>query len=499
MHDYQREDSEFFKRTPFALGIIGLGLGKTVTTATTIADLLEDWDHVGKVLVIGPIPIVMNSWHDEVREWSHLAHLAPDMITLRESDDDPRIKAAGKRAKMAGESPGKAETAMRQKIRHELAASSKSIHMINFEGLEWLIEYWGPRWPYRTVVVDESSMLKDHTSNRFKRLASIRRDCAGAITRLILLTGTPASESYMGLFSQVYLLDLGERFGSSITNFQRRYFYQDRYSQKWKLRPGAEEEILAKIADLVTIRESKGHEAHVIRRFVNLSDDELNLYKRMQKDFIVQLPEGHIVEAKNAAALSQKLTQLSSGVLYETAIEMDPDADDPEEADRIKVTRVHKIHDHKIAELKSILEELDGQSVLVAYQHKSSKDRILKAFPKAVLWHKSGRDKPAWNAGKIKMMLMHPKSGGHGNNLQKGGHIVVFFDIPWSREQFSQLVGRLARQGQECEVSVILIVAKGTIDETMARAQREKEMNEEKLYEILKRLIDGIRRKRRSS
>ena len=497
MHAYQIEDYEFFKRTPFSIGIIGLGLGKSVIGATLLRDLIYEWEHDGLILIVGPIPIITNSWHDEVRQWRHLVHLGPDMITLREDDDDPRIKQAGKAARMRGEPEGAAMTKMRQQIRHELARSNKSIHMINFEGLEWLIDFWGPRWPYRTVIVDESSLLKDYKSNRFKRLAMVR-NTPGMITRMHLLTGTPASESYMGLFAQIYLLDLGDRFGSEVTTFQRRYFYQDRWSQKWKIRPGAEEEILTKIADITTIRDAKDYrhveDPIVSLRYVHLTDEEMNIYKRMQKEFIVQLPEGSIVEAKNAAALTQKLSQLASGVLYETTIELDMEADDPEDADRIEVKKVHKIHDHKIAEMKEIVKELDGLNVLVAYQHRSSLERLQKAFPKATKWHKSGRDKEAWNAGKINMMLMHPRSGGHGNNLQKGGHVVIFFDIPWSREQFVQLLGRLARQGQTEVVRVIQLVSKGTIDETIARAQRDKRMHEEELYAILQRLIAAARR-----
>lgn len=787
MHAYQIEDYEFFKRTPFSIGIIGLGLGKSVIGATLLRDLIYEWEHDGLILIVGPIPIITNSWHDEVRQWRHLVHLGPDMITLREDDDDPRIKQAGKAARMRGEPEGAAMTKIRQQIRHELARSNKSIHMINFEGLEWLIDFWGPRWPYRTVIVDECfvgstpiscegsvkridevkpgelvltpygalpvkavmrkpiisqlvrvefsdsavtctddhefftncgwvkakdlagkvvygesdfarvevqalrkefldpqtnadvlrkklcsavslggpcdsqghdgevhpsrqcfdgwshsleqrcamgrgcqgeiaqdsdpwrtqenpwrerdgydccgdtashrfedgvgtqlcssnrswvgrlseplqtglcvafgevvlgggreqsqqstktaagrtedgisggarvdrvsrvecegeeyvydlqvdgspcyfaggvlvhncSMLKDHKSNRFKRLAMVR-NTPGMITRMHLLTGTPASESYMGLFAQIYLLDLGDRFGSEVTTFQRRYFYQDRWSQKWKIRPGAEEEILTKIADITTIRDAKDYrhveDPIISLRYVHLTDEEMNIYKRMQKEFIVQLPEGSIVEAKNAAALTQKLSQLASGVLYETTIELDMEADDPEDADRIEVKKVHKIHDHKITEMKEIVKELDGLNVLVAYQHRSSLERLQKAFPKAIKWHKSGRDKEAWNAGKINMMLMHPRSGGHGNNLQKGGHVVIFFDIPWSREQFVQLLGRLARQGQTEVVRVIQLVSKGTIDETIARAQRDKRMHEEELYAILQRLIAAARR-----
>lgn len=493
MHDFQVEDVAFFKANPFSFGLIGMGLGKTVTGGTLVRDLLDDWTHEGKVLIVGPIPIVVTSWPDEFRSWQHLAHLT--WTVLREDDDDPRLKEARRSARKAGQNESAAETAERRKMRHQLAMSTPDIHLINFEGLEWLVEFHGRRWPYRTVIIDESSCLKSHTSNRFKALAKVRQT-PGLITRMHMFTGTPASESYEALWAPTYLLDLGQRFSRHITHFREEFFTQNRYTLKWKLRPGADEQILAKLADIATIRRREDYfnvtEAAIVMRKVVLSGRERELYDRMLKESLVQV-EDRIVEAETAAALTQKLSQMASGVLYETGIEepegYDPDSDD----DLVKVTRVHHIHDHKVDMLKTIVDELQGENLLVSYQHRSSLDRLLKAFPKATKWDKTGKSKAPWNAGKIPMLLMHPRSGAHGNNLQKGGHFIVFFDIPWSREQFVQLIGRLDRQGQEHPVTVICLVADDTIDETIAKSQAEKKFNEEELFRILKRLV-GKRR-----
>lgn len=534
MHDYQVEDVAFMKRTPFSFGLIGLGLGKSVTGGTVIADLLQNWTHEGKVLIIGPIPIVMTSWPDEFRTWRHLASLS--WTVLREDDADPRIKQAAaldradatakaarakavealrkeRQAALAAaanpsqrkkvqarfsamqealeEKHSSHEVRERRKIRHQLAMSAPDIHLISVEGLEWLVEFHGRRWPYRTVIFDECSLVKSHTSGRFKALAKVRQT-PGLITRMHLFTGTPASESYEALWAPTYLLDLGERFGKDITHFRETYFTQNRYTLKYKLRPGAEEEILAKLADISTIRRREDYfdtqEAMIVMRRVHMDAREQAMYDSMLKSSIVAVGD-RIVEAETAAALTQKLSQMASGVLYDTDIEepegYDPDSDD----DLVRVTRVHHIHDHKIEMLKVIVDELAGENLLVSYQHRSSLDRLTKAFPKAVKWDKTGKSKAPWNAGKIPMMLMHPRSGAHGNNLQKGGHYVVFFDIPWSREQFIQLIGRLDRQGQEHPVTVICLVAHGTIDETIAKAQADKKFNEEELFRILKRLI----------
>lgn len=495
MHAFQHEDVQFMKDHPFCFVLLDLGLGKTVTAGTVAVDLLRELPPSDdKILIVGPIPLVVTSWPDEFRQWRHLAPF--DFTVIREDDKDPRLSAARKRARAAGENESKAETDERRRIREELATAKTSIHLINIEGIEWLAEFYGRKWPYRTVIVDEAGLLKSHQSGRWNTLKRLRIS-DGYIKRMYLLTATPASESYEAFFPLTFLLDRGDRFGQYITHFRQRYFTQNPYSRKWSLRPGAEEEILAKIADIATVRKRADHfsvqEALVVQRRVILDADQMNLYEGLASEFIITLPDGKEIEAQNAAALSQKLSQLASGVLYSTDIVPDPDADPDDEDARIKVKSVHHIHDHKIEMLRQIVEELEGKNVLVAYQHKSSLDRILKAFPQAKKWDKTGKLKAPWNAGKIPMMVMHPRSGGHGNNLQKGGHHIVFFDIPWSRDQFVQLIGRLDRQGQQHPVTVLLLVAAGTIDERIARAQVTKKMNEEEMFRILKSLIRKYR------
>lgn len=492
MHVYQNEDVVFFKENPFSLGWIDIGMGKTVTAGTLIRDLLQNWDHDGKVLVVGPIPIVCSSWPDEFASWSHLAGLT--YTVLREDDDDPRIKEAGRAARKAGANVSQAQTAMRVQIRQELARSAPDIHLISFEGLDWLVDFWKRKWPYRTVIVDEATLLKSHSSNRFNSLAMVRRE--GLITRMHLLTGSLGAEGYQELWAPTYLLDLGERFGKCITHFREQYFTQNPHTRKWKLRPNGEEEILAKLADIATIRKRKDYfdvkDAAVVQRKVRLTGRERELYDAMLANSLVDL-DGKVIEAETAAALTQKLSQMASGVLYETEL-IEPEGYDPDSDELVKVKHVHHIHDQKIEMLKEIVAELDGENLLVSYQHRSSLDRLQKAFPKAIKWDKTGKSKEPWNAGKIPMLLMHPKSGGHGNNLQRGGHYIVFFDIPWSRDQFVQLIGRLDRQGQTHPVTVILLVAHKTIDEEIAKSQSEKKFNEEELVKILQRLIRARRR-----
>ena len=180
-----------------------------------------------------------------------------------------------------------------------------------------------------------------------------------------------------------------------------------------------------------------------------------------------------------------------SGVLYETYMDQDLETEDFK-----KVKKVHRIHDQKIDELREIVEEAPGQPILVAYHWKSSLTRLQKAFPKAVVMDREGKCVKAWNQGKIPMLLMHPQSGGHGLNLQHGGHIMVIFDLFYSLELFLQLVGRLARQGQKHPVLVYMLTAVNTIDETVAAALKSKEDAQDNLFKILRRLIKKLRRER---
>jgi SNF2 family DNA or RNA helicase len=492
MHGYQNDDVAFFKATPGSFGLIGIGMGKTVTAGTLLYDLIvEGCDD--QILVLGPIPVIASSWPDEFARWRHLAALS--YAVLREDDADPRIKAAERAARRAGTSISEAATAVRHQIREELARSNAQIHFANFEALDWLGAFWGAKWPYRIVVIDEASLLKSHKSARWKMLKRYVIS-PGYITRMHLLTGTPASEGLESFFALTFLVDRGKRFGKHVTHFQKAYFNSSKYTFKLTPQADATERITAKIADITTVRQRKDYfdvaEPLVVQRRVLMTAAETQMYERMRDDYIVQLPDGGAeIEAETAAALSQKLAQMASGVLYETALR-EPEGYDPDDDDRpdlVKVRTVHHVHDHKIKMLSQIIDELNGKPLIVAYQHRSTLDRLVKAFPRGVKWDKAGKSKAPWNAGKIPVMFMHPKSGGHGNNLQQGGSNIVFFDIPWSRDQFQQLIGRVDRQGQRDEVTVFLLVAAGTIDETIAKAQQEKRDVEEAVFKVLKRMI----------
>lgn len=506
MHGYQiNEAVPFLKANPFSALFVDLGLGKSIISLTVIVDILSEFITDDPVLVIGPMRVATQTWPNEIREWLHTAHLNHSLIHI--SDDHPEVLTAAREARSWARVEGKgqgdvstagnaAAMACKERLRVAATRSPASLHIIPINWVEWLVEYWGPRWPYRTVFIDESSMMKDHKTNRFKALAKVRNH-PGLITRIHLLTATPAAETYLHLFAQIFLLDGGERFGTFITKFQDRYFTQNRYTRKWTLRPGAEEEILAKIADVTMVMKAEKYlpdlqKPQIMRRPIKLGEAEMALYRKMETDFVVTLPDGSEVEAETAAALSAKLLQMASGVLYETYLDEDIETEDFK-----KVKKVHRIHDQKIEELHQLVEEAQGSPIMVSYHWKSTLDRLKKAFPKATVMDREGKCVKPWNAGKIPMLLLHPKSGGHGLNLQKGpGHILVIFDLFHSLELFLQLVGRLARQGQKRKVLVYIFTAVETLDEVAAAALKDKEDAQDKMFAILRKMIRKLRKRR---
>jgi SNF2 family DNA or RNA helicase len=507
LHHYQSVTAyEFLLAKPFCALFQDMGLGKTVTTATVVADLLAlfAYEHV---LIIAPLKVALETWPTELRQWMHLAPFNFSVIHAR--DDDPYVQGAVAQARIKArdiarefELPTdeaqkfvqyqsqKAQTAAKHEIRTRAAHSRATIHIISRDWIPWLVNLHGKQWPYRCVIVDESSGFKDHKSDRFKALAKVRR-LPGAITRLHELTAKPAAEGYEYLFAQMYLLDLGERLGKNITRYRERYFTYNRWTRKWKLRPGADEEILQKISDLCLVMSRKDHlkdlyDPVIVERKVVLDAEQMALYQQMQKEFLVTLRDGSVVEAETAVALSAKLLQMASGVLYDTQRLLDWDT-----GDLSKVRKVHHLHDHKLDELREIVDESQGEPLLVAYHFKSSIARLRKAFPQATLMDKDGRCIKSWNAKKLPILFVHPQSSGNGLNLQQGGHHLIFFDIPWSYDLFSQMIGRLDRQGQTFPVVVQLLLAAGTYDEHVRQALIEKENTEQHLLHRLKMIAAG--------
>lgn len=499
---YQSEIAlPFLKDNPFSALFVDMGLGKTATTLTLISDLLDKFEFE-KALIIGPLRVVNTTWPDEIMKWEHVAHLT--WYHIRDDFVQEIVRKAGAdvRAPIVEQARREAESrgidldlepsavravvnefvklrnneirrarvlAARKAIRKADKENPATIHLIHREQVEFLVDAWGKDWPYDVVIIDESSGFKDHKTRRFKALKRVRP----LIKRMHQLTATPATEGYMGLFAQMYLLDQGERLGLNITSYRDRYFTRGYDGFSWNLRPGGADDIAAKISDICLTLKKEDYLPEMSEpvfnpRYVDLTPEEMKLYKKFQKEFVLELPGGAEIEAETAANLSGKLMQLASGCVY----------------DDEKV--VHEFHNHKIEELRNIVDEVGGKPLLVAYWFQSSLNRLKRAFPSAVVMDSDGKAVAPWNRGEIPMLLMHPQGAGHGLNLQKGGHHLVFFDIPWSLELYIQTVGRLDRQGQEELVILHHIIARDTIEEYVVKCLKEKRVVQDELFRMLK-------------
>lgn len=411
--------------------------------------MLNTFEVIENVLVIAPLSVAEKTWSDEIEKWDHLNHLTFSKVL---GSRQQRMAALAKKA---------------------------DVYLINRENVEWLVDHYRKDWPFQTVIIDESSSFKSPSAKRFKALRKVRP----MIERLVELTGTPSPNNLMDLWSQIYLLDQGERLGKTITSFRNHYFtpasQNGHIVYSWALLPGAEEAIYKKISDICVSMKAKDYlklpprTNNVIE--VELSSTDWKKYKELERHYVLELDESDVV-ASNAATLSNKLLQMANGCIYD-----EDGAPQP-------------IHDKKLDALERIIEEAQGQPVLVFYQYKHDLARIQERFKQAKVLDVSAGDIKKWNEGKIPVLLAHPQSAGHGLNLQAGGHIIVWFGLTWSLEFYQQANARLDRQGQQNPVIVHHLVAKGTIDEDVMKALETKEVGQEALMAAVKARINEYRR-----
>jgi SNF2 family DNA or RNA helicase len=349
------------------------------------------------------------------------------------------------------------------------------IHIINRENIQWLIEDSGVPWQWDMVVVDELSSFKNHQTKRFRSLMKVRPK----VKRIVGLTGTPSSNGLMDLWAEFRLLDMGQRLGRFIGQYRTDYFLPDKRNGQvifsYKPLPNAEEQIYQKIADITISMKSTDHltmpELITTEYPVRLSDKESERYDELKQELVLQLAGGEITAA-NAAALSNKLCQMSNGAVY---------GDNGE---------VHHIHDRKLDAIEDLIEAANGKPVLVAYWFKHDLERLVERLRKLhIPFSKmdTADSIERWNRGELPVVLIHPASAGHGLNLQAGGNTIIWFGLTWSLELYQQTNARLWRQGQAAETVVIHhIIAKGTIDERIMKTLSDKDKTQTALIEAVK-------------
>lgn len=418
-------------------------------------ELLDDFA-VDKVLVIAPLRVAQDTWSRESEKWDHLSGLTVSRVL---------------------------GTAAQRKAALDLRAD---VYVINRENVQWLVEYLGTRWPFDMVVIDELSSFKSSGSKRWrclKRVIKLSHYVVG-------LTGTPAPNGYIDLWPEIFLLDSGERLGQTLGAFRARYFnpgaHKGHIVYEWKLKPGAKDRIDAALSDLCLSMSKEDWLTLPPVLFnnviVRMNDEERKTYDHLRDTQVLPLLAGELSDMRDfdsavagttAATLSGKLLQLANGAAYD-----DHGA-------------VFHVHDRKLDALEDIRAEAQGQTLLVFYSYKHDLDRIMERFPDAVKMEGSDTI-DRWNRGEIPMLLCHPASCAYGINLQEGGHIAVWFGLPWSLELWEQANCRLHRLGQGESVIVHRIICESTLDERVMAALERKDVTQRSLLDALKEYVKEV-------
>ena len=429
------------------------GLGKTSTTLAMISLLLEQ-KQIKRVLVVAPLRVAKNVWTSEAAKWEDFNRLK--VCDLTEKDDTTRdallkrgydIYTINPESLYKVLNPGKVTTALHGAVEN--------------------------KWGFDMLVIDESTRFADPSTQRFKYLKPLLK----YFKRRVILTGTPAPNGLEGLFGQVYILDFGAALGEYITHFRQMYMSpHPRVAYAYLMNPGAAEHIYKRVGDVLLRMRAKDHlempELIFNQIYVDLPKEAMDQYKILERDFILAL-KTEKVKALSAASLGIKLRQMSNGFLYSQ--------ETPGKA--------HVIHDAKLDALEDLVESMQGRPLLVMYEFIEDARRIAEKFPKAVMIsgakdiNKIIQD---FNAGKISMLVGHPRSAGHGLNLQGACSDICWFGVTWDLELWLQAIARVWRQGQEEDfVKVHVIMSRGTNDHIVIQGLTDKDAEQGNLDQAL--------------
>jgi len=423
LHQYQQDLIAQAKQIPNVGLFLPPGLGKTITTLTIIVEQMQ-----GKTLIIAPKRVAETVWDVEVSKWEHLKKLRVSKIL---GTPTQRLQAIKKEA---------------------------DIYLVNLENVAWLLEQ-EPH--FNNLVIDESSRFKDSSTKRFKALKKHLK----SFQRRIILTGTPTPQGLADLWAQVGILDLGTRLETSLTKFRDKYMLPDQMNRhtrvvyNWKMKHGADETITNKISDICFSLKAEDYlqlpSCTSLYHKIEIDKNVRTKYDQLRKDMVANIGKERIT-APTAASLAGKLLQFTSGAIY---------GEDGQTQD---------VHSAKVERLESIMEE-SSSPTLVFYHFKHSLNRLRLQFPQAVVLDDDNIE--AWRNGKIRMLLAHPQSGGIGINLQCNvGDTAqtVWFDLPWSSENYIQANARIYRQGQEKPVIIHHLVLSNSIDEHVIKVLEGK-------------------------
>ena len=449
LHKYQLRLVDFIKKNKKSMLIVEMGLGKTATTLTALNDLFSE-GLIKRCLIVAPLTVAKNVWSSELKLWEHIDNININVL-------------AGK-------------TKKNKNI--ELITSKCNTFVINFDVLDFIHDsiQTGQIEPFDCVIIDESSMIKDPRTLRFNYIKRITESAE----YIVCLTGTPMSSGIKNLWGQIFVLDRGLRLGNKYDSFVNDYHTKSDYNKHViKEKSGSIEIVSDKIKDITISMQAKDYlelpEKIIIDKYIDLDVKSRKVYDKLERDLVIELMEATIV-TPNILALANKLMQLCNGFMYTE--------------DR----SVINFNSNKLDIIDEILETNENDNILLFYNYIADFDRIKNRFPYA----RSIKDNgviDSWNNNEIRLLLAHPKSAGHGLNLQRGGNNIIWLSLTYSLENYLQANARLHRQGQSKPVNVIRLLTNDTIENKVKSKLDNKDRDQKDLITFLKQsynLLDNI-------
>lgn len=441
LHDYQRRAVQHLYAHPRSGLFMIPGAGKTATTLSALTEV-----HL-PALVIAPKKVIEEVWPVEIAKWR------PDLTYSLARGDAPTRKSRLK--------------------------EDTDIHLVTWDTFGGDLDLRKkPR--YKTVILDELSKVKNRSSQRWRYSNRLVK----TIPYVWGLTGTPTPNSLLDLWPQLFLLDRGARLGRTLTSYRTTYFapgerLPNGIITKWTLLHGAEDIIHDLIGDICMSvpRHNIAYPAQMdsYHRFA-LPKKAREKYELMRDEFIAQVAEEN-VSVENAAAKSNKLSQIASGFMYQSGLIGVEESDQAE---------TQHIHNEKLQIVQDILDDAQGAPALIFYRYDEDRRRLLQLDGAVDI--KTPHSVERWNRGNIPILIAHPASAGHGLNLQHGGSLMIWYSLTWSSEEYTQGTGRLVRPGQPSEVvAVHHILAEETVDEVMLDVVQGKMSRQDALLKILER------------
>jgi len=426
LREYQETAADFLYEHDRAMILAPVGAGKTAITLTAMKAMLDD-GVVKRWLVLAPKRVCTDVWPVEAPKWAPGLELAVAVGT-------PAQRKAALGAKVV---------------------------VINYDNIQWLAEQ---QLSFDGVVFDELTRLKNPSGARFKALAKVL-DCPIRWG----LTGSFTSNGLEDVFGQCKIVDQA-LLGRSKGAFMQQYFVLlNREFGDWAPRPGALAKVMEKIKPATFVLEPGEYKDKLppLHTVEVRCDMDLTKYNEMKKDFVVEFPDAKAI-AVNAGVVTGKLQQMASGFVYETNSlpSITP-------GKFIVIQKSVWFSTHKFDRLDELIQENQHANTLIAYTYQEELAQLRRRYPQAQTLDDE-RAVERWNAGQIELLLVHPKSAGHGLNLQFGGSKIVFLSLPWSLELYEQTIGRLHRSGQRHDVWCYVMLTNKTVDEKIWAALHDK-------------------------